>query len=426
MATYLPVDPPGDTMNHSRLKILDQLSAILALLFTLDRLLRLFAVMHFFRRPAPPQPMEWPTISILQPISRGINNLHHSLQARALLDYPNPPQHLLICDAQDTESLTKVRTFLKELPMLQAEIVLVETTGAPVASKLRKLQAALPRATGQVLCFIDDDVAPHPDALKVLIPYLYQPRVGAAFGLPCYSNWQTLWSSLMSGFVNANMLLSFVPPNYLSSPLRLVGHLVVFRRDSLMQAGGLNGLERHIDDDYAIAERLREHGLHLVQTPLVYNVDNELRSRKAYEVQLNRWFVLAQQAMMPLLSPRERIIPLISSFPIVLPTIISLLALLTRSRSALRSLITVLGIFGATYTVCEIRYLRHRTPPHRWPLLIIIALLTPLQMLKAVLSGDEIEWRGQRLRISRDGRFEDVPAKHRPTTGTSETIRETI
>ena len=382
--------------------------------------------MHFFRRPAPPQPMVWPTISILQPITRGINDLHHSLQTRAFLDYPNPPQHLLICDAHDIESQIKVRTFLKELPMLQANVVLVETTGASVASKLSKLQAALPRATGQVLCFIDDDVAPRPDALKVLIPYLYRPHVGAAFGLPCYSNWRTLWSSLMSGFVNANMLLGFVPPNYLTSPLRLVGHFVVFRRDSFMQAGGLNGLERHIDDDYAIAERLREHGLHLVQTPLVYDVDNELPSRRAYEVQLHRWFVMAQQAMMPLLSPRERIVALISSIPIVLPSIISLLALLTRSRSALRSLITVLGIFGATYTVCETRYLRHRTPLHRWPLLIIIALLTPLQILKAVLSGDEIEWRGQRLRIRRDGRYEEVPAQHRPTVGTSETSRETI
>lgn len=413
-------------MNHSRLKILDQLSVTLALLFMLDRLLRLFAVMHFFRRPAPPQPMIWPTISILQPITRSINDLYHSLQTQAFLDYPNPPQHLLICDAHDIESQIKVRTFLEELPMLQANVVLVETTDASVASKLRKLQAALPRATGQVLCFIDDDVAPRPDALKVLIPYLYRPHVGAAFGLPCYSNWRTLWSSLMSGFVNANMLLSFVPPNYLASPLRLVGHLVVFRRDSFMQAGGLSGLERYIDDDYTIAERLREHGLHLVQTPLVYHVDNELRSRRAYEVQLHRWFVMAQRAMMPLLSPRERIVALTSIIPIVLPSIISLLALLTRSRSALRSLITVLGIFGATYTVCEIRYLRHRTPLHRWPLLIIVALLTPLQILKAVLSGDEIEWRGQKLRIRRDGRYEEVPVQHRPTAGTSETRRETI
>jgi ceramide glucosyltransferase len=413
-------------MNHSRLKILDQLSAILALLFTLDRLLRLFAVMRFFRRPAPPQPVVWPTISILHPITRGINDLSHSLQAQAFLDYPNPPQHLLICDAQDTESQIKVRTFLKELPALQADVVLVETTGSSVASKMRKLQAALPRATGQVLCFIDDDVEPRPDALKILIPYLYQPRVGAVFGLPCYSNWQTLWSSLMSGFVNANMLLGFVPPNYLASPFRLVGHLVIFHRDSLMQAGGLNGLEHHIDDDYAIAERLREHGLRLVQTPLVYNVDNEIRSRKAYEVQLNRWFVMAQQAMMPLLSPRERFVAVISSIPLVLPGIITLLALLTRSRSTLRSLITVLGIFGVTYTVCETRFLRHRTPLHRWPLLIIIALLSPLQILKAVLSGDEIEWRGRRLRISRDGRYEDVPAQHRPTARTDETIRETI
>lgn len=396
-------------MNHTRLKILDQLSVTLALLFTLDRLLRLFTVMYFFRRPAPPEPVVWPSISILQPITRGINDLHHSLETRACLDYPNPPQHLLICDTHDIESQTKVCAFLKEFPLLQADVVLVETPGAPVASKLRKLQAALPRATGEVLCFIDDDVAPRPDALKVLISYLYRPNVGAAFGLPCYSNWRTLWSSLMSSFVNANMLLSFVPSNYLTSPLRLVGHLVVFRRESFIQAGGLNGLEHHIDDDYAIAKRLQEHGLQLVQTPLVYDVDNELRSRKSYEIQLHRWFIMAQQAMMPLLSLRERFVVLISSVPLVLPGIIAFLALLTRSRSALRSLLTVLGIFIVISMVCEARYLRHRTPLKRWPLLIITALLTPLQILKGLLSGEEIEWRGQKLRIRRDGKYEEMP-----------------
>src|SRR5206468_11380441 len=119
-------------MNHTRLKILDQLNVTLAILFTLDRLLRLITVMHFFRRPAPPQPLVWPTISILQPITRGINDLHSSLETQAFFDYPNPPQHLLICDTHDMVTQTQVRTFLKAFPMLQADVVLVETPGASV------------------------------------------------------------------------------------------------------------------------------------------------------------------------------------------------------------------------------------------------------------------------------------------------------
>lgn len=402
-------------MNRFYRRIFDRLSLILALVFALDRLLRLIVVTHFFHRSSPPQPIVWPTVSILQPITKGINDLDKSLRARALLDYPNPPQHLLICDADDGESQAKVHTFLEEFPMLQAEIVLVKTAGRSVAPKLRKLQAALPRARGELLCLIDDDVAPRPNALKVLIPYLYSPGVGAAFGLPCYSNWRTLWSSLISGFVNANMILGFVPHNYLARPFRLVGHLVMLRRDSFMQVGGLNGLEQHIDDDYAIAEQLRKHSLQLVQAPLVYDVDNELTSRTAYKTQLYRWFVMAQRAMLPSLSPKERIVSFLSSIPLLLPSSIAFLALLTRSRATFRSLVAVLGIFGLTYTLCEVYYLKCRTPLHRWPLLLIVLLLTPLQIIKALLSGNEIEWRGQRLRIHRDGRYEEILAQPRST-----------
>jgi ceramide glucosyltransferase len=337
-----------------------------------------------------------------------MNGLQNALQARALLDYPAPLQHVLICDAYDIESQTVVRTFLKKFPTMQAEVVLVETAGAKAASKIRKLQAALPKATGEVLCFIDDDVVPHPSAFRVLIPYLYQSRVGTVFGLPYYSNWHTFWSSLMSAFVNANMLLSFVPTNYLSSPVRIVGHLVAFRRDTFMRAGGLDGLERHIDDDYAIAQRLREHGLRLVQTPLVYDVDNELESWRGYHTQLHRWFVMAQRAMMPSLWPQERLRMFLSTAPLALPSPIALLALLTRSRTALCSLATALGIFVASYTLCETVYLKGRTPPHRWPLLIVTALLTPVHVIRVLLSGNEIEWRGQRLCIDADGKYEEV------------------
>ena len=197
-------------MKRARLSFLDKLTCSRSLLFALDRIAKLTAVTHFFHRPVPPQLERWPAVTLLSPITRGANALAESLRARARLEYPAPIQHLFICDSRDTESQSIVQTFLDAHPMLRAEIVLVETGDAAVASKIRKLQAALSKADGEVLCFIDDDVAPRPDALRTVLPYLYQPGAGAAFGLPCYTNWRTPWSSLMSGLVNANMLLSFV------------------------------------------------------------------------------------------------------------------------------------------------------------------------------------------------------------------------
>jgi ceramide glucosyltransferase len=395
-------------MNRPRLSFLDKLVYGLGLLFALDRLLKLAAVVHFFRRPAPPQPEMWPTVTLLQPITRGASALGDALHARTRLVYPGSIQHVFICDASDSASQEIVRAFLGEFPMLRAEVVLVEAAGA-VASKIRKLQVALPKALGEVLCFMDDDVSPRPDALRLLIPYLYQPGVGAAFGLPRYTNWRTPWSSLMSGLVNANMLLSFVALTYLCDPFRITGHIVAFHPDSFMDVGGLDGLEQHIDDDFEMARRLRVRWLRSVQTPLVYDIDNELLSSAAYEAQLKRWFVIPRQAMMPSLSPWQRVVATLTSGALPLPSIVALLALLTRRRSALISLGTSLGIFGIVYAIGEARYLKGRTPLARWPLLVLVALLTPLQIARALLSNDVVEWRGQRLRVNRNGTVEVKP-----------------
>src|SRR5205823_307534 len=143
---------------------------------------------------------------------RGASNLAGVLRARARLDYPAAIQHLLICDAGDGATQELVCAHLSAFPGMQAEVILVEPDNdiASLATKMKKLQSALPRAMGEVLCFVDDDVSLRPDALRVLIPYLYREQVGVVFGLPCFTNWQTLWSSLVSGLVNAHMLLNFV------------------------------------------------------------------------------------------------------------------------------------------------------------------------------------------------------------------------
>jgi hypothetical protein len=89
-----------------------------------------------------------------------------------------------------------------------------------------------------------------------------------------------------------------------------------------------------------------------------------------------------------------------------LPGVIALLALLTRRRSAFWALGTSLILFGTTYALCEQRYLRHHMPLSRWPLLFIVALWTPLHILWTTFLSNEVEWRGQRLRLHRDGTVE--------------------
>lgn len=391
--------------------LLDRLAYILAALFAFDRLLKFLAVVSFFRRPRPAPPEQWPTVTLLQPITTGASNLREALRARARLAYPASIQHLLICDAQDTESQALVAAYLDKFPELCAEVILVEPenrAAGGVVRKLDKLQAALPRANGAVFCFVDDDVILRPDSLQVLAPYLFAPGVGVAFGLPCFTNWQTVWSSLISMLINAHMLLSFVSLTFLTAPIRINGHVFAFRREQFERVGGFDGMERQIDDEFAIPQRLRIYGLRAVQTPLIYDIDNALASARAYNRQFKRWFVMPRQAMMPALTLRQKLVAALVSFTLPLPGIVALLALWTRSRSVWLALSGCLGVFAAVYTLCERRYLQRRMPLRRWLLLPVVAVWTPLHIVWTMLHGNEVEWRGQHLLLRRDGTAEIV------------------
>lgn len=387
------------------------LACILATIFALDRLLKLLAVVSFFRRSRPAAPEQWPTVTLLQPITRGASNLLEALRARARLEYPASIQHLLICDAQDTESQAVVAAYLDEFPGLCAELILVEPENkaiGTVARKLDKLQAALPRASGAVLCFVDDDVILRPDSLNMLVPYLFAPEVGVAFGLPCFTNWQTIWSSLISMLINAHMLLSFVSLTFLTAPIRINGHVFAFRREVFERVGGFDGLEGQIDDEFSIPQRLRAYGLRAVQTQLIYGIDNALDSARAYNRQFKRWFVMPRQAMMPALTLRQKLIAGSVSFALPLPGMVALLALWMRRRSAWLALVSSLSVFAAVYALCERRYLQRPMPLRRWLLLPVVAMWTPLHIVWTMLHGNEVEWRGQRLLLRRDGTAEIV------------------
>lgn len=404
-----PGRPQGSALHVSNL-VTDYVAYGLALLFMLDRLLKLLAAWHFFRRPLPTEPPVWPDVSLLQPITRGASNLSEALQARARLNYPAAIQHVLICDTTDEASQAIVASFLADFPALEAKVVLVRPEkGKAVVSKMEKLQAALPHATGHVLCFVDDDVSLRPYSLKLLVPYLFEPGVGVAFGLPCFTNWQTVWSSLISGLINAHMVLSFVALTYLNSPFRINGHVFAFRREVFQQMGGFDGLEQHIDDEYEIAKRVRTHGLRAMQTPLIYDIDNALATRQAYTRQFKRWFVMPRQAMIPSLTASQRMIAGLSSLTLPIPSMLALLSLLTRRRSTIVSLSTTLTLFGIAYALCEKRYLLRRTPLHGWLLLPVVAICLPLHILWTLLLNNEVDWRGQRLRLLRDGTVEVMP-----------------
>jgi ceramide glucosyltransferase len=294
-----------------------------------------------------------------------------------------------------------------EHPDWNSTLLVVSPDTGAVASKITKMNTALPHASGAVLLFVDDDVTLRPDALQTLLPYLEQPQAGAAFGLACYTNWHNLPSSLISAFVNVNALPSYIPLSYLTEPYTITGHCFAVRRSIFNAVGGFAGMEARIDDDHELARRLRIRGLRCIQTPMIYDVENSLPTMAAANEQLKRWFVFPREAMLPYLTPRERIATALGSFGNFLPPFVLLLeatqyVATQNSKLKTQNSKLVLLTFLATFFIYQ-GYLGRRMPWWRWPLLLVIALINPLHIL-TILRGDSVVyWRGQRLRIARGG-----------------------
>ena len=110
----------GNTLRARSRRLLTALAWWLAALYALDRTLKLLAVHRFLRRPHPTAPATWPSVTLLQPITRGASDLPTALTRRAALAYPGQLQHILICDAGDDTTISVCRAWLAAHPDLPA------------------------------------------------------------------------------------------------------------------------------------------------------------------------------------------------------------------------------------------------------------------------------------------------------------------
>ncbi|HEY8601977.1 MAG TPA: glycosyltransferase [Thermomicrobiales bacterium] len=386
------------------------LPATLLALFAADRALKLAAVTHFMRRPQVAVQGPWPSLTLVQPITRASHDFTPILTARRLFEYPGTVQHLPVCDRADLASQARCRALLGD----DVEIVLVDPDGGTIATKVAKVRAALPHIAGEVVCFVDDDVTLPPDALLTLVAPLLRREVGATFGVARYTAWDTIPSSLMSLFVNANALLSYLPLTYLTEPFTVTGHCFALRHTTLTTINGFGDEPNRIDDDHELARRVRAHGLRIVQTPLLYDVTNLLDSFSAYRVQMRRWFIFPRQAMLPYLDSRERALLSLGSVSGIVPALLLLLALLFRRRGALGAYLLTLVLATLVQLRLERAYLGSITPPRRWLLFPLVVTITPAHILALLAAHPIVEWRGQRLYIHDGGTFTVLgPARNR-------------
>ncbi len=369
-------------------------------------------VVCFFRRPIPKSIREPRLISILTPVVSGDPTLPDMLEHNLRVRSRYPLEFLYLVDDDDPEGQRICKELIARYGAQQshsgrsARMQVVAGPGASENPKMIKLLAGIPNTHGDVICVLDDDTLLPDDGLERCLPFLDQPRVGLAFGLPYYTSFGSFWSALISTFVNGNSLLTYIPYTVVSDPFTINGMFYVLRREVYDAIGGFEGLKRFVSDDFAIGNHIRNSGYQLAQTPLLHGITTTVRDAPHYFSLMHRWMVYPRESLIRHLGAKQRaIIAALGLGPALFPLALLIGLFVRPSR---RRALFATGYFGyslAIWAHINAAYLR-RASPWRFAWLVpLMQIVFPFQVLVALLSPKRINWRGRVMIIERGGTF---------------------
>jgi ceramide glucosyltransferase len=378
----------------------------LVFLILLERLWKHATVIRFFQRPLPEALTDPQLVSILQPVLSGDPTMSACLERNLQLKSRYPLEYIWLADKDDLVGQRICQALIARYLGCSVQLILLPPAAEGQNPKVVKLIEGVKVAQGDVFCVLDDDTILPDDGLENCLPFLDQPGVGLAFGLPYYVNFSDIWSSMVATFVNSNSLLTYIPYTTLAAPFTINGMFYALQRTVLEKVGGFEAIAKIFADDFAVAQLLRSHDYQLAQTPLLHGISTQVRGARHYLSLIQRWFVLPRESLLRHLSRYERLLVYgLGLVPALCPLLLLLCLLIWPSVLTLACVLLYFGYTFAIFAHLNIRYLHRATPWSKAWWVPIIQIIFPIQLVIALLSPQRINWRGNIVRVERGGQF---------------------
>lgn len=327
-----------------------------------------------------------PGVSILKPLSGGGEQVRNALLSHANIEYPRFEVLLGVRDG-DAAARILAEELLNSYPQISFRMIQARTN-APNA-KVGTLEDLARHAAYPLSVVNDADISVSPDYLKVIAAALDNPAVGLVTCLykATATSFATRWEAL-------GIATDFVP-SALVAPLVGVrefglGATLAFRKDDFDRAGGFTAIEDYLADDYQLGRRVAGLGLVVTLPRMVVSTDlggHEWASVWRHQVRWARTIRLSRPAYFGL--------------PITNATIWSLIAGVSGMPGVAATLLLLRMITGL---VSGLAVLRDGITA-RWWWLVPFRDLFGFAVWVAGAVGREVEWRGHRLKLDREGRI---------------------
>ncbi len=341
-------------------------------------------------------PANPPAITLLKPLRGCDETTQASLQCWLEQAYAGKVQILFgVADVNDPVCGI-VRQLLQKFPRARAQLVVCDQsigTNGKVSTLIQ-----LERLAQYGLILVSDaDVRVPPDFLSQIVTHLEDPGVGLVNCFYRLANPQTqamYWETIA---VNADFWSQVLQSTTLKAPDFALGAVMLTRRSALEEIGGFTALVDCLADDYQLGRRISEKGHRIALGSMVVECwDKPMNWSEVWKHQL-RW-----ARTIRVCQPLPYFMSILANATLWPLLWLATACLCTHSNSA--ALVATACLLGRIIMAWHLQ--RRFTPdrklvsPH-W-LVPVKDLLHFLVWFNAFL-GNTIEWRGQQMRLRRDG-----------------------
>lgn len=360
--------------------------AIPAILAGIYHFIALIAALGRFRTGNRHECLFYP-VSILKPVYGRDPEFYSAIRSHALLDYPE--FEILFGVREGDSAREDIARLSAEFPACNIRII--ECSTRMPNGKVAALADLARAARYAVLVINDSDIVVERDYLRRVVSLLERPNAGLVTCLyrACGTSWPGRWEAL-------GIATDFAPSVLVARALGIaefaLGSTMALRAADLERIGGFAAIGDYLADDYQLGERITSLGLYIEMAQTV--VETHLSGESWGEVWRHqlRW-ARTIRASRP------------GGYFGYVITNASVWAVVAVAAGVWPVALATLAMRMAAGVVTAALVLRDRDAARNW-FLIPFRDLWGFAVWLAGLAGSTVEWRGQMLRLTRDGRIE--------------------
>ncbi len=350
------------------------------------------------RLGAPPPHLDAPfglfPVTILKPLKGAEGGIRENLESFFHLDYP--AYEILFSIAQEADPAGRViRELMARFPQVPARLI-VGDRKVGSNPKVNNMVQAYEEARYDWLLISDSNVRVEPAYVKRLVAHL-EPGVGILTSIVAGLEPRGLGGQLESIYLNTFYARGMAVAFAFNQPC-VVGKSMLFRKSTAQRFGGISTLSRYLAEDYVAGEAIRHLGLKVVlaRDP-IHQYIGEYSFREFWSRHI-RWGRI-----------RKNQSPGIFALEFLIGSVVSG-ALGAQAMSGWLGVPIpfFLALHFGVWGLCDywlMRRLGQRITPAVGLAWVARELSWPLLWLH-IVSGNSVNWRGQRLRLQAGGVLE--------------------